>query len=413
LSDSEALEFLGSRLGRQRVAEQHDAVAVLLRCCDGLPLALSVVAARAVTQPDRSLPELAAELNEDTTRLDALNVGEVVGDLRRVLSWSYDALATDTARTFRQLSFAPGSDVSIDAAAGLLGLDRAATTALLRQLVATHLLRESAGRYQMHDLVRLFAAELSSQADTPTERSDAVKRVCEWYLRNADRVDRILAPYRAHVLPEVARTDLDVPVTGYEQAMRWYDGERGNLASAVHSAAEFGHHELAWQLPLAAFGYYRISQHWREWLDLQQVALVAARTVKSEYAEAWVLNALGIAHTGLRQYSDATAAFEGSLAIRRRIGDRVGEGQVLNNLSELARRAGRYDEAIRYAQADQKICRETNDKYGSAISFNNLGKALLCARRAEEALAAPTECAEPMSRGQRVIRRRGNPPRPG
>jgi hypothetical protein len=199
LTDPEAREFLASRLGEQRVTGLPDTVATLLRCCGGLPLALSVVAARAVTQPDRSLPELAAELNEDRTRLDALDVGEVEGDLRRVLSWSYEALTTDTARAFRLLGLAPGTDVRVEAAAALLGLGHAPTTILLRQLITAHLLQETAGRYRMHDLVRLFAMELSSRVDLPSVRSDSMIRVCEWYLRNADRADRILAPHRTHV----------------------------------------------------------------------------------------------------------------------------------------------------------------------------------------------------------------------
>jgi tetratricopeptide (TPR) repeat protein len=389
LDDEEARELLVGRLGRQRAGDARDgALSTLVKSCGGLPLALSIVAARAVIQPERPLDELAAELREDTTRLDALSVGELEGDLRRVLSWSYDALPVEAAGAFRLLGLAPGTDIGFSAAAALLGLGRAATGRMLRCLMTAHLLEESSGRYRMHDLVRLFAAELSAETDRYAVRSEAVRQLSEWYLRHADRADRFLAPNRTHVLPDELRADLDVAIPDYEHAMAWYHDEHANLAAAVHSAAAYVHNGLAWQLPLAAYGYYRISHNWREWFDLQQVALTAARADGSESAEAWALNAVGIAHTSLRQDVEAAAAFEESLAIRRRIGDRAGEGQVLNNLSELTRRLGRYADAIGYARADHTICRELGDTYGEAISLNNLGKALLGADRAGEALVA-------------------------
>jgi tetratricopeptide (TPR) repeat protein len=395
LGDDEAETFLSTRLAPHRSVEQREmSLAPLLTHCGGLPLALSIVAARASMQPERPLDALAEELDNDVTRLDALSVGEVGGDLRRVLSWSYDALNTDTARAFRLLSLAPGADISVLAAAALLNVNRPAARDALQQLTAAHLLHEHAGRYRMHDLVRLFATELSSAADAPDARSSAVKHVCAWYLRQADHADRILAPNRTHVLAEDAGLDTDLTIDSYEDAMSWYGTERGNLGAAVHAAAAHGHHELAWQLSLAAFGYYRISQYWREWLDMQEAALSAARASQSEHADAWVLNALGIAYTIVHRDSDATAVFHKSLAIRRRIGDRRGEGQVLNNLSELARRTGLYREAIDYALQDQVICVELGDTYGEAICLNNLGKALLHANRTEDALSAQRQALQ-------------------
>jgi tetratricopeptide (TPR) repeat protein len=396
--DDEARQFLANRLGRAQLAGEPDAVDALLAQCAGLPLALSIVAARAAIQSHLPLSAFAEELHDVTTRLDALNVSELDGDLRRVFSWSYQVLTNEAAHAFRVLSLAPGADISLPAAAALLDLSPCAARPLLRILVAAHLVQEHASdRYSMHDLVRLFAAERLHDTETTEERCRAMHRMCHWYLRMADGADRVLAPYRTHVLPDNPSTDYHADFGGHEQAMRWYETEHANLVAITRLAA-CSHPDFAWQLSNAVFGYYRTSQYWREWLEMQRVGLVAARRAGSAKGEAWVLNGLGIALTNLGQYAEAIASYEQSLAIRRRIGDQLGEAQVLNNLGEMCRQTGRYQQAIDYARADYAICLQINDRYGQMVSLNNLGKVLLNTQQPadalEDQLKALTICRE-------------------
>ena len=62
LTADEAAELLASRLGADRVTAEPDAVATLVRQSAGLPLALSVACARAVTRAGARLADLTAEL---------------------------------------------------------------------------------------------------------------------------------------------------------------------------------------------------------------------------------------------------------------------------------------------------------------------------------------------------------------
>jgi predicted ATPase len=62
LDATEARELLRGRLGAHRVAAEPAAVADLVQRCAGVPLALAIVAAKALTRPATSLTALAAEL---------------------------------------------------------------------------------------------------------------------------------------------------------------------------------------------------------------------------------------------------------------------------------------------------------------------------------------------------------------
>jgi DNA-binding SARP family transcriptional activator len=187
LHQDDARRLLGAHLGHARIAEAPRATRELLDCCAGLPLALSIVGARAETRPDLPLSILAEELRERATRLDMLNAGGGSADLRAVLSWSLDALDPAAAQVFAMLGLAPETDISLGAAACLIGLPVARSRALLASLEQAHLVRQHApGRYRMHELVRLYAAELAYAGHSAEVRLAALNRLLEYCLHTAE-----------------------------------------------------------------------------------------------------------------------------------------------------------------------------------------------------------------------------------
>lgn len=92
LSDIEARDLLERHVGPERIAAEPDATVELLASCAGLPLALSIVAARVAAHPNFPLTVFAEELCEESARLDAFNAGDLNANLGAVLSWSYHAL---------------------------------------------------------------------------------------------------------------------------------------------------------------------------------------------------------------------------------------------------------------------------------------------------------------------------------
>src|SRR5687767_14698436 len=119
LSGAEARDMLARRLGLPRVAAEPAAVDEIITRCARLPLALAIVAARAVIRPDFPLATLAADLADARGGLDTLTGGDAASDARLVFSWSYLALPPDAARLFRLLGLHPGPDVGAAAAASL------------------------------------------------------------------------------------------------------------------------------------------------------------------------------------------------------------------------------------------------------------------------------------------------------
>ena len=113
LSRDEAYEMLARRLGRERVAAEPEAADEIIGACARLPLALSIAVGRAAGRAKRHLAELAAELRDARSRLDALEEGDPATDVRAVLSWSYDQLSPSAARMFRLLGLHPGPDISL------------------------------------------------------------------------------------------------------------------------------------------------------------------------------------------------------------------------------------------------------------------------------------------------------------
>src|SRR5262249_56652804 len=89
LNPAEASQLATCRLGAARIAAEPEAVKELIDLCAGLPLALSIAAARAAARPDFPLAALVNQLRDARGRLDTLSAGDPASDLRAVFSSSY------------------------------------------------------------------------------------------------------------------------------------------------------------------------------------------------------------------------------------------------------------------------------------------------------------------------------------
>ena len=292
LSEQEANELLVARLGQDRAAEEPWAVTELATLCARLPLALSVVVARAAAAPRAPLSSLAAELTELGGRLDALDVGDAAASVRTVLSLSYRHLREPSARLFRLLGLHPGPDISAAAAASLAGVPLAQARAALRDLTRASLLMEVApGRYAFHDLLRAYAAEQPTGAEGV---ANTTRRMLDHYLHTAHRAHRVLYPGRELIgLEALASGALPETFGGKAAALAWLEAEYQVLLKVTDLASRSGLDEHAWRLPVVLWTFHNVCGHWHDGARLHRLALEAARRDGDVAGEAFALRGLG------------------------------------------------------------------------------------------------------------------------
>jgi DNA-binding SARP family transcriptional activator/tetratricopeptide (TPR) repeat protein len=356
LSPAEATELVASRLGADRVAAESAAVAAIVRHSAGLPLALSVTCARAVARPTLKLADLAAELADARSRLDALRTGEDTTDLRAVFSWSADTLSDAASRMFRLIGLHHGPDITANGAASLAATTRASARLALAELTRASLLTEdTAGRFGCHDLLRAYAAELAYATLSETERDLARRRMLDHYLRSAQAASARLFPARGQVaLPAPLDGVTPEEFTGpeaYDAALAWFSGKHRVLRNAVEQAAARREDEHCWKLAWywAPLLNRRARPH--EILAVQETAVLAAGRLGDPNALAHVHYELGLAVGRFGDYDAADGHLREALGFFTHLGNPANVALVRHGIAQLLMQQGRYEEALDHAAA--------------------------------------------------------------
>jgi tetratricopeptide (TPR) repeat protein len=378
LDAEEAAELLARRLGGERVTAEPDAVATLVRQCAGLPLALGVTCARAVTRPRARLADLTAELADARGRLDALSTGEVTTDLRAVFSWSIDKLSVPAARTFRLLGLHPGPEVTAAAVASLTATPLPRARAALAELTRASLLtEESVGRFGCHDLLRAYAAEQAATTLSDAERDLARRRAIDHYLRTAAAAAARLYPGRGRIalpspLDGVVAEEFDGE-EAYEAALAWFSAEHRVLHNMLDQAAAHHDDEQCWKLAWYWTPPLKRRGRTGEVLTVQSTALRAAERLADTEALAHVHYDLGHVSVRLGDYSGADKHLRRSLGLYTQLGDHAGIGQVRHGLAILRGEQNRYEEALEHSLESLRLRRSLSDRSAVAYSENGVG----------------------------------------
>ncbi|GAA2611867.1 BTAD domain-containing putative transcriptional regulator [Dactylosporangium fulvum] len=374
LPRSEGQELLVHHLGWHRAAREPEAAAALVAHCAGLPLATSIVAARARIQSGLPLAVLAEELGDRSARLDALDADDLNADLRAVFSSSYQALDPDLARMFGLLGDAPGPDISLSAVAELTGQSAARTRVALRRLTAAYLLQEHvAGRYRMHDLVHLYAAERCAHDQPAAVVGSARQRLASFYTGIALAADRLLSPQRTAITMDPARARPSGAPTDAAAAMAWFEAEHRCLLALHREVVEHGRHAEAWQLAwsLDTFQWRRGYLHER--VAMLQAAIAATETLANRAALALNHRLLGRAYVPLGQHARALHHLRQATAGYEEAGDADGQAQTQLNLALAWEHVGDYRQALTHAAANLRIRAALGNPAREAEALNALG----------------------------------------
>ncbi len=232
-----------------------------------------------------------------------------------------------------------------------------------------------AGRFGLHSLLRLYAAERCAQEDDERDQAEAIGRLLDWHLQAADAAARCLYPTRLRLpVPPVAVTPPVLSFTSGAHALEWLDAERATLVALTRHAVGAGQRRTAWLLADTLRGYFWLRMYLADWLATAQVGLAAAQADADLPAQAAAQLSLGDVYQDHGDHQKAADSYRAALCHMREIGWLEGQASVLNNLGILHGRAGRLREAETcYAEA-VAVNRQTGSVTGPVLNLINLGR---------------------------------------
>jgi DNA-binding SARP family transcriptional activator len=428
LPPQEAVALLRTVLGTARVDAEQAATAQLAAVCDHLPLALRVAAANLDEDAGASIGDHVSRLR--SSRLAALSVDDdSQATVRVTLDASYLRMPDDARRMFGLLSLVPGGDVGILCAAALAGTTAGEARRLVGCLTDAHLLDQPRpGRYMMHDLVRLYAAERLDRDQAVGDRATAAGRLVGWYLAVADVVCRLGTPHRER--PSVDGRHAPAPglvPENLEAALDVLDAERAGLVMVARLALDHVDGSAAGHLAHLLAAYFQMRGDGTDSIAIYEHGLTAARQIGDRAGAASLHNSLGIGHAVLRRWAAATDHLLQARGHYHLTGDEDGEARALinlgrvltaqdrvadaldayrrslelslaggqdrrvahlwNNLAEVYIRRGEFELAIDHAIRSLELFRQHGDRYGEGAALDTLGQVHAARGDHETALA--------------------------
>lgn len=373
LTPVDAMELLARLIGSSRLSEDPAAAEQIAELCGFLPLALRVVAERISSRPEDPLASVVDELVGEQSRLDAVASSEdELSDTRAVFSWSYRKLSAEQAAAFRFLGLHPTKDLSLEAAAALIGMPVTTARRTLRELADVHLVVEQQGRFSMHDLLFSYARECVSSEPTDA-RTRALRRCLSWYLLAADAVRRAVLPY-SFDFPLVPARGLSIPAfRDSRSASLWFDKERVNLLAAIRIAHDIGQYDICWKMASTVSPLFEVQCYWAEWEQNHRLGLEAAQLLGDPIGEAAHTALLGDVAERATRFDEAEDRYREALALAQSIPLPWLEGFMHRGLGFVAEGRSDYaSAATRYQQAREAFRRAEHGR-GEAMATMSLG----------------------------------------
>ena len=321
------------------------AVAALCRSLDGLPLALELVAARAMTlTPAQMTERLAQRFALLTSRRG--DKGTRHRSLWAALGWSYDLLPAHLQRFFTGLSVFRGGGTAESAQAVCEAPQALEFLTQLRE--RSLLVLEDVGeerRFRLLETLREFGTEHLS----PEERQDLGRRHAAHFLGFAEEAS-------PHLTGPDQRGWLDRLEAGHDNlrlALAWWLADEASEDEALRMGG-------------ALWRFWAVRGHYaggRDWLEQ-----ALARPGGSPGARARAANGAGNLASEQADYPAAEAWYEEALALGRRTGERVIVAVCLSNLGRVAMHREDYGRAQALHEESLVLRRADGDKGGIAYT---------------------------------------------
>jgi predicted ATPase len=358
----------------------------ICRLVEGMPLAILLAAGWVQMLKPK---EIAAEIKRgiDVLETDLRDVPVRHRSMRAVFDHSWNLLSPQQRGVMETLSVFRGG-FTLAAAQEVSG----ATLRELMALVNKSLLqRTPSGRYDVHSLLRDYAAEALQSTGQAASSRDAHASYYAAFMqarevdlkgrRQLAALDEIEADFenvRSAWEWALARKDCDI--IGRElRSLGWFceyksrHRESQELFRRARERLAPGSDQdphLVWGRILVA-EFYGIAHE----VDKAQVekGLAIAQKHGDREVIAVGLRTLGEAASSVGDYAQALSLYEQSLAVSRELDDLFDVAAALYKLAETHRLLGHPQEAIRFARQSLALSREIGDQYWAASSLANTG----------------------------------------
>jgi tetratricopeptide (TPR) repeat protein/transcriptional regulator with XRE-family HTH domain len=383
LAQGEAVDLLRRILGEERADAEPEAVARVAELCGRLPLALRVAGNWLTVRSGWSVDHLVRRLVDEERRLGALAAGDV--RVEAAFELSYRQLTGQAARLLRLLSLVPGPDMTAAYGAALMATGVFEAEDVMEELVEAGLLQVTfTGRYQLHDLIRLFGRERLSRAEAPDEREAAEGRLRTWLLDTAAVAGRWYKP--KYEEPQPSWQGL-VPLESAEEARAWLQSEAPSWLAALHSAARKGEHNQVVETVHAMEWFCDLWVYWGHWPEVFWLAAESAAALDDPYMRAFHLNCYAWAlNTCERRFREAVEWAEAALEHARRAQDVHQQTSALTHAASAHFQLGEAQAVADRSLASLRLSEDAGHYEVWPMATRLYGTALRLLGRVEEAL---------------------------
>jgi tetratricopeptide (TPR) repeat protein len=260
----------------------------------------------------------------------------------------------------------------------------------MSELVSHHLaIQVDVSRYGFHDLVRTYAMEL---VESDPERDAATRRMLDHYLRSGYAAALHSYPSRDPLpLPEPQPGTTVAELADKEASNAWFSDEYQVMLAMVRFAAATQRYDdyapkLSWTLE----HFFDLRGLWRDWYELDGLALDAARRRADVLGQAIAHRSLSRVTTRMGDYAEALEHCGAALALFAELGDVNGQARTHVSFGLIALKQGLLEDAREHTLQSLTLFRQCGHVVGEGSALNNLG--WIDAQRGDYDLAAGFCC---------------------
>ncbi|MFB7296564.1 ATP-binding protein [Streptomyces rubiginosohelvolus] len=380
LRTSDSVSLLTEVVGIDRVNKEKGAAEEISALCGGLPLALRITSNRLRDRPHWGLSYYADKLRNEQHRLGFLRSGDL--EVRASFALSYAELDEIEKKTFRLLGVTSAAGLGVRLVSNLLQVGEADAEAMLESLAERSLLQlaPAPGRYQMHDLMRVFALERLQEEEGPQVVAHLLESLALWYGTMAEKADLAIFGENENA------NGLEFPSP--EAATDWLESEHLALVDAVRAAYERQLYGAVIRISSSLARFFERRLHGNSWKKVADYHLESARALEEK--EEIVYAIVGYVRMSEKVTSEegaTVALLDEAYELAKGLGSRTHEAAVLYHVGCAAHEKKKYDEARRILSRSAELAKKSK-------SHHQQGNALLALSDTFLELGEYSEAAE-------------------